>query len=90
LTTGGSFNFKNGGVVQVSSRQTAYVNVRRELEMYALWKFDQKLQLRLTGGNLLGQDYVSESSYTSASDVLRNRTVNVRHGFVRANLEMKF
>jgi outer membrane receptor for ferrienterochelin and colicins len=90
LTTGGSFNFKNGGVVQVSSRQTAYVNVRRELEMYALWKFDQKLQLRLTGGNLLGQDYVSESSYTSTSDVLRNRTVNVRHAFVRANLEMKF
>jgi outer membrane receptor protein involved in Fe transport len=90
LTTGGSFNFKNGGEVRVSARQTAYVNVRRELEMYALWKFDQKLQLRLTGGNLLGQDYISESSYTSSSDSLRNRTVNVRHAFVRANLEMKF
>jgi outer membrane receptor protein involved in Fe transport len=90
LTTGGSFNFKNGGEVRVSASQTAYVNVRRELEMYALWKFDQKLQLRLTGGNLLGQDYISESSYTSASDSLRNRTVNVRHAFVRANLEMKF
>jgi outer membrane receptor protein involved in Fe transport len=90
LTTGGSFNFKNGGIVRVSASQTAYVNVRRELEMYALWKFDQKLQLRLTGGNLLGQDYISESSYTSTRDVLRNRTVNVRHAFVRANLEMKF
>jgi outer membrane receptor protein involved in Fe transport len=90
LTTGGSFNFKNGGQVRVSANQTAYVNVRRELEMYALWKFNPKYQLRVAASNLLGQDYISESSYTGANDVLRNRTVNVRSANARATLEMKF
>jgi outer membrane receptor protein involved in Fe transport len=90
LTTGGSFNFKNGGQVRVSTNQTAYVNVRRELEMYALWKFNPLYQVRVAGQNLLGQDYISESSYTGVNDVLRNRTVNVRSASVRVNLEMKF
>jgi outer membrane receptor protein involved in Fe transport len=90
LTTGGSFAFKNGGEVRVSANQTAYVNVRRDLDLYALWKFDPKLQLRVATSNLLGQDYISESSYTSTTDVLRNRTVNVRSASARATLEMKF
>jgi outer membrane receptor protein involved in Fe transport len=90
LTTGGSFSFKNGGEVRVSANQTAYVNVRRDLDLYALWKFDPKLQLRVATSNLLGQDYISESSYTSSEDVLRNRSVNVRTASVRATLEMKF
>jgi hypothetical protein len=90
LTTGGSFNFKNGGEVRVSNNQIAYVNVRRELEMYALWKFNPKYQLRVAGQNLLGQDYISESTYIGTSDVLRNRTANIRSASVRATLEMKF
>ncbi|WP_229483282.1 TonB-dependent receptor plug domain-containing protein [Massilia horti] len=90
LTTGGSFTFKNGGEVRVSHNQIAYVNVKRDLDLYALWKFDPKVQLRVATANLLNQDSVGESSYSSDAGVLRSRTTSLRTPSLRATLEMKF
>jgi outer membrane receptor protein involved in Fe transport len=91
LTTGGSFVFKNGGEVRLSSNQVSYESVRRDLDLYALWKFDAKRQLRIAGSNLLGQDYINASSYTQAGDgTQRSRTVYPGKPTVRATLEMKF
>jgi outer membrane receptor for ferrienterochelin and colicin len=90
VTTGGSFSFKNGGNVRVSANQTAYVNVQRNLDLYALWKLDPKYQLRLAASNVLGQDIIRERTYTSAAGVLRNRLVNVANASVRATLEARF
>jgi outer membrane receptor protein involved in Fe transport len=89
LTLGGSYVFKNGGEVRVSGNQLTYVSVRRDLDLYALWKFDQKLQLRVATANLLGQDNVSASTYTAAG-TQSSRTVSEVHRSVRATLEMKF
>jgi outer membrane receptor protein involved in Fe transport len=90
LTVGGSYVFKNGGFVRVSGNQISYQSVRRDLDLYALWKFDPRLQLRVATSNLLAQDTISESSYTTAADTQTSRTLNPVHRSVRATLEMKF
>jgi outer membrane receptor protein involved in Fe transport len=90
LTFGGSYVFKNGGFVRISGNQISYQSVRRDLDLYALWKFDPKLQLRVATSNLLAQDTVSESSYTTAAGTQTSRTLNPVHRSVRATLEMKF
>jgi outer membrane receptor for ferrienterochelin and colicins len=91
LTVGGSYVFKNGGFVRVSNNQISYQSVRRDLDLYALWKFNPKLQLRVASSNLLAQDTLSESSYTNpGAGTQTSRTLNPVHRSVRATLEMKF
>ncbi len=91
LTVGGSYVFKNGGQVRVSANQISYQSVRRDLDLYALWKFDPKLQLRVATANLLAQDYISESSYVLAGNGTQStRTITPLYRSVRATLEMKF
>jgi outer membrane receptor protein involved in Fe transport len=91
LTVGGSYVFKNGGQVRVSANQISYQSVRRDLDLYALWKFDPRLQLRLAAANLLAQDYVSESSYGMAGNGTQStRTLTPLYRSVRATLEMRF
>jgi outer membrane receptor for ferrienterochelin and colicins len=91
FSTGGSFVFKNGGQVQVSNNQVSYESVRRDLDLYALWKLDPKRQLRIAASNVLGQDYISESSYTIAGQgTQRSRTVYPGSPTLRATLEAKF
>jgi outer membrane receptor protein involved in Fe transport len=91
FSTGGSFVFKNGGEVRVSANQVSYESVRRDLDLYALWKLNLRNQLRVAASNLLGQDYISENSYTVAgSGTQRSRTVYPGSPVVRATLEMKF
>jgi outer membrane receptor protein involved in Fe transport len=91
LTLGGSYVFKNGGFVRVSGNQVSYASVRRDLDLYALWKFDPKLQLRVATSNLLAQDTISQSSYTTPGvGTQTSRTLNPVHRSVRATLEMKF
>lgn len=91
LTTGGSFVFKNGGEVRVSANQISYESVRRDLDLYALWKLNPKTQLRLAASNLLGQDYITGSSYTAASaGTQRSRTITPGSAMLRTTLEMKF
>jgi outer membrane receptor protein involved in Fe transport len=90
LTLGGSYVFKNGGFVRISGNQIGYQSVRRDLDLYALWKFTPKLQLRVATSNLLAQDTVSQSSYTTAAGTQSSRTLNPVHRSVRATMEMKF
>jgi outer membrane receptor for ferrienterochelin and colicins len=91
LTTGGSFVFKKGGEVRVSDVQVTYESVRRDLDLYVLWKLNPKTQLRVAASNLLGQDYIYESSYTVAgSGTQRSRTLYPGWPMLRATLEMKF
>ncbi|WP_230028604.1 TonB-dependent siderophore receptor [Massilia sp. Bi118] len=90
LTLGGSYVFKNGGFVRVSGNQISYQSVRRDLDLYALWKFTPKLQLRVATSNLLAQDVISQSSYTTAAGTQTSRTLNPVHRSVRATVEMKF
>ncbi|MES2317421.1 MAG: TonB-dependent receptor [Pseudomonadota bacterium] len=90
LTTGGSYSFRNGGPVTISDKQSGYTSVRRDLEMYGLWKYDPKNQLRVALGNVLAQDYVVESIYVDGGNTTRRRTTSPGVMNVRATVEMKF
>jgi hypothetical protein len=76
--------------VRVSGNQISYQSVRRDLDLYALWKFNPKLQLRVATSNLLAQDTLNQSSYTTAAGTQISRTLNPVHRSVRATMEMKF
>jgi len=90
LTTGGSFAFRNGGPVRISEYQTSYQSVRRDLDVYALWKFNPKHQLRVALSNVLAQDFISAGSYTDSSSSVTRTSVYPANIIVRATMEMKF
>jgi outer membrane receptor protein involved in Fe transport len=90
LTTGASYAFKNGGPVRISVNQMAYQSVRRDLDMYALWKFDPKYQLRLALSNVLRQDYINSGSYADGTGSVTRSSIYPGKMIVRATMEMKF
>ncbi|UUZ49233.1 hypothetical protein LP420_01975 [Massilia sp. B-10] len=77
--------------MRISDTQASWQSVRRDLALYALWKFSAKDQLRVSVSNLLAQDEVSDSIY---ADPVRGSTVrrSVTPGdpSMRVALEMKF
>jgi outer membrane receptor protein involved in Fe transport len=91
-SAGASFEFRQGGTVRVSTHQTVYLHAQRDLDLdlYAAWKLDAAAQLRVTAANVLGSDFVNDSSDATMDGVLRNRVVNLRCPSVRAAFETKF
>jgi outer membrane receptor protein involved in Fe transport len=96
LTTGGSFTFRSGGPVRLSERQTALTMYRHDLELYGLWKFDSKNQLRVALSNMLGEDWIGDNTY-ERRDAAGNLTGTVRRVSawpvdlsLRATMEMRF
>jgi outer membrane receptor for ferrienterochelin and colicins len=91
LTTGASFAYKGGGQVRLSEQQVSYLMVRRDLEAYALFKFNPQQQLRVALSNLLGQDFVNRSSFLEQERGLVVRDTRFVSGpSLRATLELKF
>ena len=91
FSTGASFAWKQGGEVRLSERQTSTIMARRDLEAYALYKFNPKQQLRVALSNLLGQDFVNRGSFVEEGRGLVLRESRFKAGpSARATLEMKF
>ena len=90
LRLGGNFTFQSGGFVRISQTQSSYTSVRRVLDLYALWKFTPKVQLRVTAANLLAQDAVAIASYFDPGGRLDQATTAGAYRSVRALLEVGF
>ncbi|MDO8178354.1 MAG: TonB-dependent receptor [Undibacterium sp.] len=90
LTLGGNYSFQNGGPVRISVEQSAYSIPKRVLDLYALWKFDPKTNLRVSLGNVLHQDNISATTYVDAKGSLMRTTTTPTTVAVRAMLEHKF
>ncbi len=90
LTLGGNLSFQNAGMVRVSSNQSTYGVPKRVLDVYALWKFDNKSNLRVALGNALHQDNFSSSTYADASGTTVRTTTSQTHLALRVNYEYKF
>jgi outer membrane receptor protein involved in Fe transport len=90
LTLGGSYSFQNGGPVRISLNQYAYSVPKRSLDVYGLWKFDPKNQLRVSVANGLHQQNIAQSSYADATGRLSDTTITPTYLVVRALMEMKF
>ena len=65
LTLGGSYNWTPAVTVQTSSTSVVDGGAKRALDIYGLWKFNPRVQLRLSGNNLLGANYDSGTVVTS-------------------------
>jgi len=57
LTLGGSVNWTPAYLVQSSVTQGNSIGIKRQLDMYALWKFSISNQLRFSVNNLVNSDY---------------------------------
>jgi outer membrane receptor protein involved in Fe transport len=87
VTAGGNLNFQSGG----PSRQSALVSFnttpKRELDLYALWKLENKTQLRLSASNLLRQQSAETRTYTDTNGQLRRITLQPGTATLRLMLE---
>lgn len=90
LSAGSSFAFRSGGPVRINVNQSSYQTVRRDLDVYALWKFNPQYQLRFALSNLLGQDFVMDSRYTDNSGILRRTALYPGNTMARLTLESRF
>src|SRR5207247_690399 len=91
LTMGGSYSFQNGGPVRVSDKQYAYSVPKRSLDLYALWKFNARNQLRVALSNALHQENITETTYIDpVFGGQTDRTITPTSAVLRALLEMKF
>ncbi|UGQ46852.1 TonB-dependent receptor plug domain-containing protein [Massilia endophytica] len=86
LTTGASFVFRGGGWSRRSLSESRYLNAGRQLDVYALWKFDTQTQLRIFLGNLLGSGSIRASRY----DAVTRTVTDPGHARLRLSLEHKF
>ena len=89
LTLGGSYSYQGGGEVRISDRQFAYSVPKRALDLYGLWKFTPKTQLRVSASNMLHQDNLTQSSYIEATGKRSDTTITPTSVLFRAMLEMK-
>ena len=90
LTLGGNFSYMDGGAVRISENQSAYAPTKRVLDMFGIWKFSPKVQLRVSVANALHQDNLSYSTYADASGTLQAATLVPTTTVLRGNLEIKF
>ena len=90
FSAGSSFAFKSGGPVRINLNQLGYQSVRRDLDVYALWKFNPQYQLRVALSNLLAQDYISDARYLDASGTLRRTAIFPGATMARVTLETRF
>ncbi|WP_374583321.1 TonB-dependent receptor plug domain-containing protein [Pseudoduganella sp.] len=89
LTLGGSFSYQGGGEVRISDKQYAYSVPKRALDLYGLWKFTPKTQLRLSASNMLHEDNLQQSSYVEGLNRRSDTLINPTSILFRAMLEMK-
>jgi hypothetical protein len=91
LTAGSSVAYRRGGPVRVSANRGFYSPSRTDLDAYALWAFNKKVQLRLAASNLLGADDEFEPSYTDPVRGVETRSWRYPGGVkLRTTLEMSF
>jgi iron complex outermembrane receptor protein len=59
LTVGGNLNWTPQTLVQSSVAELDTAGMKRQLDLYGLWKFSANTQLRISGNNLLPRRYES-------------------------------
>ena len=90
LTLGGNLNWTPSFAVQQTDTQLYYQGLKRTLDIYAAWKFDPTMQLRLSVSNLLHADYVTANQQIFSGTSQNADTVQRTYPAVAARLEIKF
>ncbi|MBP1205031.1 outer membrane receptor protein involved in Fe transport [Duganella sp. 1411] len=90
LTAGASLGYVKNGTVRLSPYQRAYDANVRTLDVYALWKIDAATRLRLGASNVLHQDAVKATSFSSDQLTQRRTTVSPTNVVAKITLEIKY
>jgi outer membrane receptor protein involved in Fe transport len=80
LEMGGTYTHRSGYASRQSPQLADYGGVKRQLDLYAVWKRDARSRLRLSVSDLLHRNVVERSTYVDDTDlattvVQRTRTV---------------
>jgi outer membrane receptor protein involved in Fe transport len=89
LTVGGNFAFKTGGLQRVSDVSYTYATVKRDLDLYALFKLDPKHQVRVSVINALAQPFHNSSLFQANGTLLQNTQVFPVTALLRVAYEVK-
>jgi outer membrane receptor protein involved in Fe transport len=90
VSAGASFNFVTGGWTRTSVFESSYGGVTRDLEAYALYKFDPLRQLRFTARNLLAPDRPRGHVYADAFGTTGRESTSATYRSLRLQYEQKF
>ncbi|WP_229792952.1 TonB-dependent receptor plug domain-containing protein [Undibacterium squillarum] len=89
LTLGGNFNWTPAYYTQSSNTQLLYSGVKRQLDVFALWKFSPTMQLRLSANNLSPRDAISSNTVTTGGIYREDDTVARTFTTFSLRFEMK-
>jgi outer membrane receptor for ferrienterochelin and colicins len=89
LTLGGGYNWTPAIVVQTSIDEEVSTGVKRQLDVYGLWKFSASTQLRLAANNLLARDYENGRIVSANGTVLSGLNTARTYATWSVKLEMK-
>ncbi|MNN91786.1 hypothetical protein D3C81_2099480 [compost metagenome] len=87
MTLGGNLHYQGGGRSRESSQLLVWQGARRELDLYALWKFSDQLRLRVSGANLLRQLERTRSLYADGGGSLLRTVDTGSYSTLRVMLE---
>ncbi len=72
LTLGGTFVLRGGGPLRISEQQQRYQTVRRDLDLFALWKMSAQTQIRATAS--FAQSWSVQNQYRDGLGLASVRT----------------
>ena len=90
LTLGTSYNWTPAIRTQTSDKQVVESSRKRVLDMYALWRFDSRTQLRISASNLLAEDATGYNLVTANGLAAQAATLNPTYTQWSVRLETKF
>lgn len=90
LTLGGNLNWTPAFDIRQTETQFYGQGVKKVFDVYALWKFDPRTQLRLSAANVLHADYETANREIFGNTDQTAQTVKKTYTAFSARLEMKF
>ncbi|NHZ97165.1 TonB-dependent receptor [Massilia sp. CCM 8734] len=89
MTLGGSVNWTPAILVRTSADEVATSGVKRQFDVYGLWKFSPATQLRISANNLLNDDYLSGRTVTKGGIAQSSDAASRTYTTWTVRLEMK-
>lgn len=87
LTVGGGLNWTPAILVQTTTSELVSTGVKRQLDLYGLWKFNPRYQLRLSANNLFADDY--DSGRTVSSNGLAQSAFTTAHTYATFSIKLE-
>ena len=89
LTLGGGLNWTPAYIVQTTTAQSINVGVKRQFDLYGLWKFSPTSQLRLSANNALAENSLGGSRFVGSTFTQTSKVVAETYTQWSLRLEIK-